>query len=278
MRTQEKEGEKLSFITYDLNNERWTGEPYELELPEEATAFTAVVKQRNRENEAPHLAIRLPSGAIHARHLNVAGSDWTEGDEAFDGWDYLVGWHQGSSYSALYAMVDVPDPTLTGFILFVGRLDGLIYYRIFGEVDDGYWRRLSSSPATQEAWQGAVILPQLQENFPGTPPSASAFNIDIYVFFQWATSGHSWDSGFLMKPGPLLDQPQSVSSFEEFDSWLQAVTGISLAGWLIDDATVYSGMSLLDFFTLSLEKNKESISEMSSPAQLDQLGAISRVA
>ncbi len=92
LRTQDDDKQKLVFTKYDLNRSSWTSESTELELPENATAFTARVK-RTEESEPPHLGIRIPGGASFGRSLNRKGLGWDDrdfdriGDEG--GWRHL---------------------------------------------------------------------------------------------------------------------------------------------------------------------------------------------
>ena len=70
--------QELIFTKYDLEQRKWDDEPQVLELPDEATSFTAVVKQNIHENQPAHLTIRTPNGAIYERKLNRDGSDWED--------------------------------------------------------------------------------------------------------------------------------------------------------------------------------------------------------
>ncbi|MCK5218431.1 hypothetical protein KAR10_02840, partial [bacterium] len=121
---QEDESQKLAFVKYNLEQPgEWSSEPILLEeLPEEATVFTAVVKQHQRANNPPHLAVRVPSGAIYDRKLNPQGSDWEDEPE-----HELVSAKKGSEISALHAMVETGE---NEFSLFVSDYSGRLRYSV----------------------------------------------------------------------------------------------------------------------------------------------------
>jgi hypothetical protein len=82
-RVREAEAQRLVYTVYDLQQDRWTGQITDLELPNDVQTFTAVVKQRHEETELLHLAIRAPTTVIYDRHLNAAGTGWEERDFRF---------------------------------------------------------------------------------------------------------------------------------------------------------------------------------------------------
>lgn len=137
--------QKIVFNTYDLNNLTWEAEPFELEVPEGGnklrTRFTAVVKQHERENQPPHLAIRLPDGTIFDRYLNEDGNDWADEnpwpeDEMDGDWHILVHRYKGKQFKKLCTMIELNSKN---FFLFVQDKEKQIQYRIFGPKDDGFW-------------------------------------------------------------------------------------------------------------------------------------------
>ena len=103
-RVREKGTEKLVFIKYDLEQRTWDSEQSELELPEEATSFSAVVMQSYQEKNSPRLALRMPQGAIYIRSLNVDGTDWAEGE-----WIPWWGRARGASFDKLSGMVEFAE-------------------------------------------------------------------------------------------------------------------------------------------------------------------------
>lgn len=118
--------QKLAFIRYDLEQQRLDAEPTVLEeMPEDAVTFTAVVKQHQRVANPPHLAIRVPSGAIYDRRLDQAGIDWSEGE-----WRTLVGNKLGATFNRLEAMVDSGEKS---FLIFVSDRADRIRYKEFNE-------------------------------------------------------------------------------------------------------------------------------------------------
>lgn len=133
VKMQDSFKQKLQYVRYDLVNDRWEDGNADLELPDETLAFTGVVEQRNEENQAPQLAIRLPNGAIYRRWMNREGNDWAGED-----WEFLVGSSKGRQFSKLCAMIDAKDGVYK-YYLFVQK-DNAVWYRPFGGLDDGQWR------------------------------------------------------------------------------------------------------------------------------------------
>ena len=121
---QEDESQKLAFVKYNLEQPgEWSVERELLEeLPEDATVFTAVVKQHQRANNPPHLAVRVSSGAIYDLKLNHQGSDWENEPE-----NELVSAKKGSEISALHAMVETGERE---FSLFVSDYSGRLRYSV----------------------------------------------------------------------------------------------------------------------------------------------------
>jgi hypothetical protein len=88
--TLDKGIKKLAYTRYDLEGRNWDTETQDLDLPDNATNFVAVLKQRNREDAAPELALQLHAvgkpesdhlrGIIYSRQLNAGGADW-DGDD-----------------------------------------------------------------------------------------------------------------------------------------------------------------------------------------------------
>src|SRR5260370_8938155 len=101
---REKAVKKLVYSRYDLEKRNWDTEPSELDLPDNAAEFSAILRQQTAETSTPGLALKLHAsskpdsqhlyGIIYLRYLNTAGADWSGGD-----WIPLVtpelGWRLG---------------------------------------------------------------------------------------------------------------------------------------------------------------------------------------
>jgi len=247
IRTLEKGAEKLVFTRFDLEAFRWTGEVNDPDLPEETTAFTAVVKQRNREDEPPHLAIRLPSGAVYTRMLNAEGTDWEEMDE----WVPLVGQFKGRAFSYLYTMIE--ETSRNSFYFFVSDPEHLIYYRLFGPRDDGRWRRIGRRRTLSD---GVIII----EREPAVFIGALAWPSGDRTFLFWKDESDGSVVHQPLLPRSSTDRGKFISSFGVLDDWLKAVAGLSLSGvpqfnYSVMDETRYFRGDLL------AELDNQSISE-----------------
>lgn len=80
-------GELASFFTtYDLDNQKWSGNPTELEVPPNTGAVNAILEQSFNDREPPRMAIHASFLYVHS--LNREGQDWqqprkaTESDES----------------------------------------------------------------------------------------------------------------------------------------------------------------------------------------------------
>ena len=73
--------QKLGFTTYNLQTQQWTGQLTELEVPEDATIFSAVVEQRDDETQPPHLAICIPRQTVYSLKFNSEGTGWQNFEE-----------------------------------------------------------------------------------------------------------------------------------------------------------------------------------------------------
>jgi hypothetical protein len=227
--------QQLIFTKYDLEQRKWDDEPQELELPDEATSFTAVVKQNIHENHPPHLAIRTPNGAIFERKLNRDGSDWEDigSDDSTDpdssDWTPTVSELLGRRYSQLCAMVEVAS----GEYYMVARdPDGVIKYRLFGSRDDAHWRAIPPGH-----FRGAF-------SWPGTA--------NMYAFSEGITLGQTY---VVVKRSSSAVGTSDISSVKSFDKWLRECTGVSLSQWVIRDGTLFSGLTFYDFFTMQPKDN-----------------------
>jgi len=230
--------QQLIFTKYDVEQRKWDDEPQELELPDEVTSFTAVVKQNIYENQPPHLVIRTPNGAIYERKLNRDGSDWEDigssddDDSESDEWMPVISHLLGRKYSQLCAMVEVASGE---YYLVLRRPSGSIYYRLFGNRDDAYWRYIGYGQ-----FRGAF-------SWPGT-----AY---MYVFYGNGTS----TSYRAIKRSNTSVGSYNRSSIYSFNSWLKSRTGVSLKHWVVADSTQYSGMTLYDFFRLDSDDDPHRI-------------------
>jgi hypothetical protein len=214
--------QQLVYTKYDLEQASWSGTTYPLDLPERAKTFTAVVKQRNRDNEPPHLAIRIPNGAIYIRRLDQNGAVWEAGD-----WYPTVGRAKGSEFSELLAML---EPESDEYYLLT-RGNNNLHYRLLGEFDDGYWRQLSQVSST---YVGSFIFPDTKQ---------------AYVFWSPNSSTSSYYR--------MINKPSSISyrywnNIKEFDDWLEHTMGISLSN--ISSVVRGETTTLLDIFRHNFTK------------------------
>jgi hypothetical protein len=230
--------QQLIFTKYDIEQRKWDGEPQELELPDEASSFTAVVKQNIHENQPPHLAIRTPNGAIYERKLNRDGSDWEDigsgdsNDSDSGDWMPTISHLLGRQYSQLCAMVEVASGE---YYIVTRKSNGWIYYRLFGSRDDAQWRSIGNGQ-----FRGAF-------SWPGTA--------HMYVFYG---NGASTSYRAIKHSGTSVGSFNRSSIFS-FNSWLETRTGVSLKHWVVADSTQYSGMTLYDFFRLNIANDPHRI-------------------
>jgi len=229
-----KGAQELIFTKYDLEQRKWDDEPQVLEVPDEETSFTAVVKQNIREIQPPHLAIRTPNGAIYERKLNRDGSDWEDidsgddDDSESDEWIPTISHLLGRKYSQLCAMVEV---TSGKYYLVVRKPNGSIRYRLFGSRDDGYWRSIGYGQ-----FRGAF-------SWPGTA--------NMYVFY--GTGART--SYRVIKPSSASVGTVNKSSVLLFNSWLRDAAGVDFKQWVINDSSRFSGLTFYDFYTLDDDDN-----------------------
>lgn len=263
--TQVKGATQLGFIKYDLENpkpQRWESPPTTLEdLPESATQFTALVKQRNRTDDPPHLLIRLlsPGHRVYVRHLNQEATDWAEGE-----WKPLLGRCIGRRITKIYAMVEIQPENfcLIASFLLSERPTGptsiaqdsvslatipeaklqirdgvnfnqkspdfnrrLVNYRIFGKVDDGTWR----------------------EVFDGDFDFAGTFEIKetLCTFFSSQASKSSDNNNYWfksLKAGKLYtpDSPMvGRINLDRLNDWLSEVNALDLRNVIINLKDIY---------------------------------------
>jgi|GEM_PF-746717 len=127
---------ELTVIKYDLLKRRWVDDQLSLESPHQSSEFTAVVKQTNNTDRSPHVIFRLLDGTIYERYLNEDGDDWAEGE-----WIPLVGKRKGMEFSEILGCCEVGA---NGDSCLIAGADGEFCYRLFGEKDDGSWRKIDA--------------------------------------------------------------------------------------------------------------------------------------
>ena len=225
--------QKLAYTRFNLAQDRWDDEANDLQLPDNTATFSATVKQRNRDDEPPHLAIRATDGAVYDRYMNREGTDWDEGE-----WYPVVGRAQG--IIELHAMI---EPAPNEHYLIGRRRDGWLCYRLFGPRDDGRWR---GGLPTEQDWGGFRFGNGLW--FGGFPWPGTDH---VYAFWRMRHKGASTRYAVLRRStAPFSYARDSITTFQQFnDEWLRPVTGVSLAGLVITGGE-YDGMNLLQFFTL----------------------------
>lgn len=223
IRVGDESKQKLVYTTYDLEQAQWSNETIELDLPEDARTFTAVVKQSNR-NARLQLAIRISNGAIYTRQLNREGTGWEDGD-----WYPTVGRAKGKEFSELLAMI---EPAPGQFYLFTRHIDQLSY-RLFGKSDDGIWDDVGFM---RGAWLGGFALFGTKR---------------VYSF--WRVNSGSAVRYQSFQGEDIIYRVGFWNNFTQFDNWLKDVTGVSLSELFVEGGNQYSGMSLLDLLTLNPE-------------------------
>ncbi len=235
VQVEEKGKQKLLFTRYDLEKQVWDQEPEDnIDLPKEDTRdtvnFTAVVKQQDQEEKPPHLVLRLPRGSVYGAYFNDDGSALRAD------WSLIIGPHKGSEFSALLALIEVPnggwyydskqDLWVREHFLFLQHQsdnDVLIYYRLFGDWDDGVWR----SPYLDN-FKGAFSWPN---------------SMDVYLV----------DGAILHRADAPVGQ-QSFGPLADLNGWLSDSLGLNL-NMLAVPAGVehnnvpYEGWGLYDFLT-----------------------------
>jgi hypothetical protein len=147
-RIQGPDRQKLVCGRFDLDSQTWDDRLTELELPkdqeQETTSFTAVVEQDDRDEYGrwtlPHLAIRVPSGAIYDGYLNRDGTGWA-GE-----WHPLIDRSRGVSFRDLLAMVQ--SSTDSFYLLVSGR------YFEFVAVGPGWTEKRRTTALMMEPVEG----------------------------------------------------------------------------------------------------------------------------
>lgn len=207
---------KLEYTKYDLEIGDWNGEVECLDLPNQVDVYSvrgeflrALVKQERYSYSPPYLVVHLKSGLIYGHSMNREGDGWAD-----HGPEVLSVPAQGSRFSRLNAMIDGWGKDT---YLFASNADR-IWYRVLGGRDDGLWRDL-----TPYIMQNAVC--SFCGGFFLWTPSADRF----YAF--WTVSVpeilESNTHYRLIEPSdPAL---KDIDSLEEFDQWLEDVSGVSLA-------------------------------------------------
>jgi hypothetical protein len=234
-RVQDKGEEKLVFTKYDLEAQGWDQEVTELELPESAKAFRAVVEQQDSAERPPHLAIHVPGGNIYDGYLNREGNAWGHNNQ----WHLLVDRSKGLFLEPL-AMTQTGTE---GFHFFArNRSTGNLEFRLFlgfhplGFDPDPRWRILG-----QGDWHGAYTWPIFDR---------------VYAF--WSEGGQT---RYRVISSDMDSLPfDGITTIRGFDGWLSSVFGLSLGQVSINTLSLSifslfnplanSGLYLLDYLTL----------------------------
>lgn len=234
-----KQNQELIFTKYDLDNRRWDDEPEVLELPDEATKFTAVVKQNKVEKQPPHLAIRTENGAIYVRKLNWEGTDWAVLENGSDEWEPTISYLLGEKWNELCAMVEVADGAYFSeddyFI--VVKSQRQLFYRLFGPFDDGSWTQVTT-----------------QRNLEFRGAYSRKNSTDLVVLAEESEMPYSMHRVY-SREAKILEY-ETMSDIASFNSWLWGNTGISLKEKRVPNQFYirFSGMTLYDFFDLSSDE------------------------
>lgn len=244
-RVQDGGDQKLQYLTYDLQQgtEGTWSDLNDLDLPDDATSFSAVVKQRSHTDEPPHLAIRVPSGAIYARRMNRDGDDWDDGD-----WEPIAPHARTRAFGRLCAMVEVAHGE---YFLFVqSSHPQRTFYRLFGARDDGKWRLMRFA----RGWQTAFAFPTSD---------------DVYVWFKLTDDASATALYQILRRSTAELGTSEVATFDAFDRWLIDTTGWTLANPTVESRD-YPRMSLLELF--NLPDDSDEYREMAEHI-IDQLAA-----
>ena len=239
---------KLVFTRFDLEGGFWDEEPTELEIPEGATQFGAVVMQVSHDNDPPLVAIRVPSGAIYWRRLDRSGSGWAQGD-----WRVVVGSRKGRQIPGLLALIERPGIPLlmpTRRYLFVLTGSNQIAFRVVGGgngATDGVWQKLGHS-----GFRG-VVAPKNDPDF-------------AYAFSAGASTRYQ---PVVLLPSLSDDEWATVDGLEK---WLNLRLGMSLDQIPIPDLSPFVSTRTL----LGLLKAKAEDSALSGLIGTDFMNKVLR--
>jgi hypothetical protein len=229
-RVLDKATEKLVFTTYDLDSGHW-GDVTELELPEQVTSFSAVVRQRASETRRPHIAIRVPSGAIYLRKLNGDGTDWDGGT-----WHPICGRLRGSQFDALCALVEIAQHEIH---LIARTPGGELWCRLIGDTADGRWHKVGNG-----VYIGALAwLDSHELHVFSHAPGSSATDCTLVLR----------GSGFVGNEISTIAAVKSDPDKPTLEEWLNRAAGVSLAQTRVPEGVPKPGTTLLDFFLLDAE-------------------------
>ena len=218
-RAREKGKQKLVFLRYDLETGVWESEATELELPEEASAFQAVLNHAYKETAPPMLAIRMPRGVIYQRWLSLDGSDWHDRVD----WMLWAGPARKDAISELCALIEFQE---NQFCLLVRGSHGVLHYRLFGDqFDDGEWRAIDPASAK---FRGA---------FRATNGKS------IHVFYSIGSKRYYRT---INPSAAFLDEDSKFSSVDSFNNWLIRVAGADLS--TMSATGDYAHLSLYEIF------------------------------
>ena len=150
-------GSKLVLTTYNLQTQQWSGQLTELEVPEDATSFSAVVEQRDKETQTPHLAVCTSSQKAYSLKLNLDGTDWQNPDNPH------VLTSDGVRIKSVLSLVFLDIPVLGAFnFIFVESGRNEIQVGIFSQVRTdqpvALWGSLGRG-----SWIGAFLYPGTAE-------------------------------------------------------------------------------------------------------------------
>lgn len=220
LRAKEKSEQTLLYTTYDLIEGTWSGEAndLELDLPNDATAYTAVVSQKNRSNVAPQLAIRIPNGAIYSRYMNRDGSDWQDDD-----WHLLVSRSKGREFNRLHALIEY-TPGESCLVTAQDNDSNHVYYRLIGYRNDGKWRTIGRSVffiygfKSPASYIGSYSYPDDDR---------------VYVFYNVNSSNAVYYQSIRRLNEDL--HYSDITSFDQFNVWFESISGLSLSDLKIDD-------------------------------------------
>ncbi len=221
----------LVFVRYDLDKRRWDQEIQTLETPQQTTDFTAHVKQANRTDVPPHIAIRLQDGTIYERLLNLDGTGWADGD-----WVPLIGKSKGKEFTEICGFFESWGVDY----LIAGSMEN-ISYRLLGYKDDGSWRAIDEG-----VYHGTLQLM-------GEDPDS------WYVFYKKDREGYK-------KIGTLGTKTESmqINNITDLNNWINEVYGLSFQSYKIYAYWREGDKRFLNLYDLLCEPEPEGDTELLS--------------
>ena len=233
LRTRERATQKLAYLRYDLENQKWEGEPVEIELSidgEDAVVdFQAVVLQRPGEGQPPFIGIRLANGKVFGRSLNLDGSGWEE-----TAWSPLFVPHASAQFETLDAIIgdDRQNHCLIATGVRQRSADGSpslgMYYELRGEGrQDGTWRY--AGICRPGGFRGALL-------------SSNGKHIITFASFSIIPSIPERTMARKINFRDAMARTKTIATAHDLNEWLWDIAGVDLRDVIVND----DGRSLFD--------------------------------